>query len=348
MRKRILPILMTMLMVFAMMPMSLPQVYADGEEIITKMDIGNVWTTLSPTNGIAYTTAFDRDGLLDRKMEFVDQFWTDMQEGNHEEIHIGSDKLPVVGHQYAFSVIIAPKTGYAFNEEPFEKFIYGGHPVAADSYMKQLLDNGCIFLAWGVTATANPDDLNDAEFATTVSGIQSKTYNGKARTQNVSVKIKVHGTWKTLKDGTDYSVSYKNNKNAGTASVLITGKGNFKGTVTKTFKIKKAANPLNVKGKTAQVKLSKLNNADQKLAAKKYIKTVKKGQGTMKYTLSSAKKGSKDFKKSFKINSKTGKLTVRKGLKKGTYTLKVKVQAKGNTNYKKSAVKTVTVKIKVN
>lgn len=41
----------------------------------------------------------------------------------------------------------------------------------------------------------------------------------------------------TLKSGTDYTVSYKNNLSAGTATVTITGKGNYKGTATKTFNI---------------------------------------------------------------------------------------------------------------
>ena len=67
----------------------------------------------------------------------------------------------------------------------------------------------------------------------------------------------------------------------------------------------------------------------------------------MSYKLLSAKKGSKSFKKKFKINAKTGKVTIKKKLKKGTYKLKVKVKAAGNANYKASAWKAVTVKIKV-
>jgi len=51
------------------------------------------------------------------------------------------------------------------------------------------------------------------------------------------------------------------------------------------------------------------------------------------YTLSSAKKGKRSFKKYFKINKTTGKVTIRKGLKKGTYKVKVKVKALGNSNY---------------
>lgn len=71
----------------------------------------------------------------------------------------------------------------------------------------------------------------------TISGISNKTYNGSAQTQKITVKA--NGT--TLKEGTDYSVSYKNNTNAGTATVTITGKGNYAGTVDKTFQIAKVS-----------------------------------------------------------------------------------------------------------
>ena len=51
--------------------------------------------------------------------------------------------------------------------------------------------------------------------------------------------------------------------------------------------------------------------------------------------------------KKITIAKKTGKVTVKKGLKKGTYKVKVIVKAKGNTNYKASAVKTVTFTIRI-
>ena len=72
--------------------------------------------------------------------------------------------------------------------------------------------------------------------------------------------------------------------------------------------------------------------------------TVSKARGTVKYTLSSVSKAK--FKKYFKVNAKTGKITVKKGLKKGTYTVKIKVSAAGNGNYLPGA-KTVKVIVKV-
>lgn len=71
----------------------------------------------------------------------------------------------------------------------------------------------------------------------TISGIGNKTYNGSAQTQKITVKA--NGT--TLKEKTDYSVSYKNNTNAGTATVTIAGLGNYAGTVDKTFQIAKVS-----------------------------------------------------------------------------------------------------------
>ena len=169
------------------------------------------------------------------------------------------------------------------------------------------------------------------------------TYNGSERKPKVSVVY--NGS--ELKKGTDYTVSYKNNKNAGTASAVVTGKGLYSGTVTKTFEINKAPNPLKIKGRTASVRYSKLKNESQTLGVTKVISFTEKGKGKMKYTLSSAGKGGESFKKYFRIDSSTGKVTVKKGLEKGTYQVKVKVKAAGNSNYKASAEKTVTFKVTV-
>ena len=70
----------------------------------------------------------------------------------------------------------------------------------------------------------------------TISGISTKAFTGKNITQSITVKY----NGKTLKNGTDYTVSYSSNKNIGTATVKITGKGSYTGTITKTFKINPA------------------------------------------------------------------------------------------------------------
>ena len=65
----------------------------------------------------------------------------------------------------------------------------------------------------------------------------SVTYTGEAQKPKVTVKAKLNGVLVTLTEGTDYTVTYKNNKKAGTATVVVKGKGNFKGTLKKTFTI---------------------------------------------------------------------------------------------------------------
>ena len=66
-----------------------------------------------------------------------------------------------------------------------------------------------------------------------VSGIEDKTYTGKKIKQSLSIK---DGNI-LLKEGIDYTVSYGQNKKIGNVAITITGKGNYAGTITRTFKI---------------------------------------------------------------------------------------------------------------
>ena len=74
-----------------------------------------------------------------------------------------------------------------------------------------------------------------------IANIPSVTYNTKAHTPEVTVAI----SGRTLEADKDYTVSYASNINAGTATVTVTGKGNFTGTASKTFTINKAGLTLN-------------------------------------------------------------------------------------------------------
>lgn len=67
----------------------------------------------------------------------------------------------------------------------------------------------------------------------------SLKYNGTARKQSGSAIVRgnENGTIALLKRNVDYKISYANNKDAGTATVKITGKGRFMGTLTRTFRI---------------------------------------------------------------------------------------------------------------
>ena len=109
----------------------------------------------------------------------------------------------------------------------------------------------------------------------------------------------------------------------------------------------KVANTLAVAGKTATVKYKKLKKKNQYLDAAMAFAFANEGQGVKTYSLVSVKKGKKSFKKYFRIDASTGKVMVKKKLKKGTYKMKVAVLANGDAAHDPSAVQTVTVKIKV-
>jgi hypothetical protein len=80
-----------------------------------------------------------------------------------------------------------------------------------------------------VTIAAKP--VTDA---TVTLGEYDSVYNGTAKEPGVT-SVVTDG--KTLIEGTDYTVSYKNNVYVGTATVTITFKGNYTGTATATFEI---------------------------------------------------------------------------------------------------------------
>ncbi len=125
----------------------------------------------------------------------------------------------------------------------------------------------------------------------TVSGIKDKTFTGKTVTQDITIK---NGET-TLKLGTDYEVSYKNNKKVGKACVTITGKGNYVGTIIKTFKI-------NPKGTSVSKATPK-----KKSFTVKWKKSTKQTAGyEIQYSLKKGFKGADKIKiKSNKITSKT-------------------------------------------
>ena len=162
-------------------------------------------------------------------------------------------------------------------------------------------------------------------------------YNGKVQKPQIQT---IKGA--AAAEGTDYTSEWseKSSKNVGSYRLTITGKGDYTGTKTVTYQIKKAENPLAVKGRTAVVKAGKLKKKAQTLKVSKVLNFTGKGKGALTYTRISGNN-------KITINKKTGKVTVKKGLKKGTYKVKIRVKAAGNSNYKASEAKTATFTIKV-
>ena len=98
-------------------------------------------------------------------------------------------------------------------------------------------------------------------------------------------------------------------------------------------------NPMVVKGKTAPVKASTLKRRNV-LVLRTRVLSISKKKGTLSY-----KKVSGNSK--ITINSKSGRVTVKKGLKKGLYKVRVKVTASGGSSYTRVTL-TRTFRIRVN
>ena len=82
----------------------------------------------------------------------------------------------------------------------------------------------------------------------TIAAIENVTYTGHAQTP----EIKVYNG-ETLLAATDYAVEYKDNVNSGTATVVVTMKGNYGGSASKTFKIEKATPVISQNPKASDV-----------------------------------------------------------------------------------------------
>ena len=162
----------------------------------------------------------------------------------------------------------------------------------------------------------------------TVSGISTKAFTGKNITQSITVKY----NGKTLKNGTDYTVSYSSNKNIGTATVKIAGKCSSTGTITKTFKINPAKQEI------------------QKLTAKSkafFVDWAQKGSATGYEIQYATNSKFTSAKKVTITNNKTDKTTVSKLSGKKKYYVRVRsyTTVKGTKYYGAwSASKSVTTK----
>ncbi len=162
----------------------------------------------------------------------------------------------------------------------------------------------------------------------TVSGISTKAFTGKNITQSITVKY----NGKTLKNGTDYTVSYSNNKKIGTATVKITGKGSYTGTITKTFKINPAKQEI------------------QKLTAKSkafFVDWAQKGSATGYEIQYATNSKFTSAKKVTITNNKTDTKTISKLSGKKKYYVRVRsyTTVKGTKYYGAwSSVKNVTTK----
>lgn len=156
----------------------------------------------------------------------------------------------------------------------------------------------------------------------------SKTYTGSY----LKPTVKVKGVASSY-----YKVSYSNNKYAGKATVTVTGINGMEGKVTKYFTIKKKTPSLSISTSSKSLRYSSVKS-------KTYYTSAISVKGVME-------KASKTFTKvsgssKLSIAKTSGKIVVKKGTKKGTYSIKVKLKTGSTKDYNSASV-TKTIKVKV-
>ena len=188
-------------------------------------------------------------------------------------------------------------------------------------------------------ATSSAVKLVIAKAASTIT-LKAKTavYNGKTININKAT-VKGSNGKITYTYYSDAKCTKKVTKhiNAGTYYVKATvaANANYKAATSKAVKlvIKKAAQKITVKTTSKTYAVKTVKSKAQVFA----IGAAASGKGKLTYT---RVKGSS----ALTVNAKTGRITVRKGTKKGTYTIQVRVRAAANTNYNAANV-TKTIKV---
>ena len=161
--------------------------------------------------------------------------------------------------------------------------------------------SGMVTKTFTITKAAPPQQqAKELSKCTITLSKTSYTYDGKPKKPTVKVK----DGKKILVKNIDYTITYHNNVNAGTAKVTVKGKGNYKGTVKKSFTItiKKGTSHKvsSYQYKVTAASTVSMTAVKNKKATKiKVPKTVKIGGKTFKVTAI----GSKAFKNNKKITS---------------------------------------------
>lgn len=136
--------------------------------------------------------------------------------------------------------------------------------------------NGSIKLGYSYLKLKSWDGINYDKTPLTDDSVKlgttTYTYDGTAKKPSVTVTANS----KKLVEGKEFSVSYSSNTNAGTGKVTVTGIGNYKGTVTKSFTIHKAKQNLSVRLSETSVRVGKFTNL--------YVS----GRGSISYKLSNS------------------------------------------------------------
>lgn len=240
---------------------------------------------------------------------------------------------------------LIPEAFQGENYIPMQVFVPVMEAITAGSGTQ----NVYLKLDYSTLQKTTDDDKDFAEQETITATAKSQSITGVSSTYSKKFSDKSFA----LKAKAKTSLSYKSS-NTKVATVDKKGNVAIKGVGTARITITAAASSSYKKAtRTVTVKVAKGTPTITVKTTSKTLKaaTVKKKAQTITAGVSVNSKGKLSYKttsgnKNITVNAKTGKLTVKKGTKKGTYKVKVKISAAAAGNYNAGS-KTVTFTIKV-
>ena len=204
------------------------QVYTVRNAQLKDVQKGETVSAVIGSNTIPFALSLKTDDPQIGKMSFE---WYVLKDGTTQKLAVStSDVAPDTNGVYTFdpaNVEIDPNGWTALKAgEEYEVLcvVIGKEGKGAYCWQTPLR---------GYKLTVTPADLNSGNTVIEVTNANSLVYTGKALTPEV--KVTYNGA--ELARDTDYTVSYADNTNAGTATVTVTGKDNYGGTVSKEWKI---------------------------------------------------------------------------------------------------------------
>lgn len=144
-------------------PYSIDLPAASTDEVITTVDIGNVWKNLDASQPVAFTAEVNpNNSACSGKVEIVEEAWEKSTYGESTPItdiikSTDTPRNPIAGGEYWYSVVLKAKDGYVFSDNV--TFICEGTTYTAQMANTSVSDNGKTFTAWEFL---NPVTVSDS------------------------------------------------------------------------------------------------------------------------------------------------------------------------------------------
>ncbi|MBR4861475.1 MAG: hypothetical protein IKU09_04670, partial [Firmicutes bacterium] len=210
----------------------------DGTQNVTISAVNGVYSFTMPAANVTISAAFKMEHYHNWQYTMVGTdtikavctaAGCDLPDGNGGSVTLAAPaELTYSGSAIKADVTNTFKTGDTV-AVVYSGDLTDGYPVNAGNYTASITLGGQTISA---EYTIAPASIAGAAVTAAPTAV---TYNGQAQKPDVAVSLD-----EKILTSDDYTVSYSNNTNAGTAKVTVTGKGNYIGTASGTFTIEKA------------------------------------------------------------------------------------------------------------